>query len=52
MVTVISLFVILFRTRYMDSEENLSRFIWLVMLFVLSMNLLIFVPRYLAIILG
>lgn len=51
-VTTISLFVILFRTSYIDSEENLARFIWLVILFVLSMNLLIFIPRFMAIILG
>lgn len=51
-VTIISSIVILFRTSYMDSEENLSRFIWLVILFVISMNFLIFVPRVAAVILG
>lgn len=51
-VITISFFVMIFSTRYMDSEEYLSRFIWLVMLFVLSMNLLIFVPRILGVILG
>lgn len=51
-VTVISSIVVLFRTSYMDSEENLSRFIWLVILFVISMNFLIFVPRVAAAILG
>lgn len=51
-VTVISSVVILFRTSYIDSEENLSRFIWLVILFVISMNFLIFVPRVAAAILG
>lgn len=51
-VIVISFLVVVFRTRYMDGEENLSRFIWLVMLFVLSMNFLIFVPRVIGVILG
>lgn len=51
-VTIISSMVILFRTSYMDLEENLSRFIWLVILFVISINFLIFVPRVAAAILG
>lgn len=51
-VIIISFFVLIFSTRYMDSEENLPRFIWLVMLFVLSMNFLIFVPRVIGVILG
>lgn len=51
-VTLISSIVMLFRTRYMDSEENLARFVWLVGLFVVSINFLIFVPRFIGVILG
>lgn len=51
-VLLISFFVLVFSTSYMDREENLSRFIWLVMLFVLSINFLIFVPRIIGAILG
>lgn len=51
-VLLISFFVLIFSTRYMDREENLSRFIWLVILFVLSINFLIFVPRIMGAILG
>lgn len=51
-VLLISFFVLIFSTSYMDSEENLSRFIWLVILFVLSMNFLIYVPSIIGVILG
>lgn len=51
-VLLISFFVLVFSTSYIDSEENLSRFIWLVILFVLSINFLIFVPRIIGAILG
>lgn len=51
-VLLISFFVLIFSTGYMDSEENLSRFIWLVILFVLSMNFLIYVPSIIGVILG
>lgn len=51
-VRLISLFVVLFSTVYISSEENLGRFIWLVILFVLSMNFFLFVPGFMAVILG
>lgn len=51
-VRVISLFVFMFRTSYMSSEKDIFRFVWLVVLFVFSMNFLIFVPSYLGLILG
>lgn len=51
-VSLISSIVMLFRTRYMIEEENLSRFVWLVGLFVVFMNCLIFVPRFIGVILG
>nr|YP_003208153.1 NADH dehydrogenase subunit 5 [Loripes lacteus]ABJ55678.1 NADH dehydrogenase subunit 5 [Loripes lacteus] len=51
-VLLISFFIMLFSTTYMMNEMFLSRFIWLVMLFVVSMNLLIFVPSLIGVILG
>lgn len=51
-VVLISSCVVGYSTRYMDSEENISRFVWLVILFVGFINLVIFVPRILGIILG
>lgn len=51
-VVLISSCVVGYRTRYMDSEENISRFVWLVMIFVGSINILIFVPRVLGIMFG
>nr|YP_010517999.1 NADH dehydrogenase subunit 5 [Cocculina enigmadonta]UXN84351.1 NADH dehydrogenase subunit 5 [Cocculina enigmadonta] len=44
--------VMLFSSFYMASEVFLSRFIWLVMLFVFSMNALIFIPSSIALLLG
>nr|QBC73177.1 NADH dehydrogenase subunit 5 [Cocculina subcompressa] len=44
--------VMLFSSFYMANEVFLSRFIWLVMLFVCSMNALIFIPSSVALLLG
>lgn len=51
-VVLISSMVLLFSTRYMDREENLSRFVWLIIMFVVSMNFLIFVPSLFGVVLG
>lgn len=51
-VLFISFFIILFSTAYISGELFLSRFIWLVVLFVVSINLLVFVPRLIGVILG
>nr|YP_010580824.1 NADH dehydrogenase subunit 5 [Coralliophila richardi]UZT26957.1 NADH dehydrogenase subunit 5 [Coralliophila richardi] len=44
--------VMMFSSSYMSHDPFLSRFTWLVMLFVLSMNLLIFIPSLPALLLG
>nr|YP_009378318.1 NADH dehydrogenase subunit 5 [Solemya elarraichensis]ARH10750.1 NADH dehydrogenase subunit 5 [Solemya elarraichensis] len=51
-VCLISACVLMFSTKYMDEEIYLSRFIWLVMLFVLSMNMLVFIPNMLSLLIG
>nr|YP_010688221.1 NADH dehydrogenase subunit 5 [Pillucina pisidium (Dunker, 1860)]WBR65415.1 NADH dehydrogenase subunit 5 [Pillucina pisidium (Dunker, 1860)] len=51
-VLFISFFIMLFSTSYMENEVHLSRFIWLVVLFVVSMNFLIYVPSLIGVILG
>lgn len=51
-VLLVSCCVMMFSSFYMRHEENISRFIWLVMLFVSSMVLLIFVPRLLGMMVG
>lgn len=51
-VVLVSSMVLLFRTRYIDREENLSRFVWLIIMFVISMNFLIFTPSLFAVVLG
>lgn len=51
-VVLISSMVLLYSTRYMDREENLSRFVWLIIMFVVSMNFLIFVPSLFGVVLG
>ena len=51
-VCLISGCVILFSSRYMSHDPFLKRFIWLVILFVLSMNLLVFIPSLPALLLG
>nr|QHF17973.1 NADH dehydrogenase subunit 5 [Littoraria sinensis] len=44
--------VMLFSSSYMSHDPFLKRFTWLVMLFVLSMNLLVFIPSLPALLLG
>ncbi|YP_009048974.1 NADH dehydrogenase subunit 5 (mitochondrion) [Pomacea canaliculata] len=44
--------VLLFSSSYMSSDPFLKRFTWLVMLFVMSMNLLVFIPSLPALLLG
>ena len=51
-VLIISFFVMLFSTCYIRHELYLSRFIWLVMLFVVSINFLVFVPNLVGVIVG
>nr|YP_005087639.1 NADH dehydrogenase subunit 5 [Solen grandis]ADV42023.1 NADH dehydrogenase subunit 5 [Solen grandis] len=51
-VLLVSCCVMMFSSFYMSHEENMSRFIWLVMLFVFSMILLIFVPSLLGMMVG
>nr|QLY89869.1 NADH dehydrogenase subunit 5 [Viviparus viviparus] len=51
-VCLISGCVMIFSSSYMSHDIFLSRFIWLVMLFVLSMNLLVFIPSLPALLLG
>nr|AOY39533.1 NADH dehydrogenase subunit 5 [Euplatypus sp. BMNH 1040069] len=51
-VFLISGSVILYSDKYMEGEKNLSRFIYLVLLFILSMMLLIFSPNLISILLG
>ena len=51
-VCLISGCVIMFSSSYMSHDPFIKRFTWLVMLFVLSMNLLIFIPRLPALLLG
>nr|YP_010891524.1 NADH dehydrogenase subunit 5 [Alviniconcha adamantis]WJK73047.1 NADH dehydrogenase subunit 5 [Alviniconcha adamantis] len=51
-VCLISGCVMLFSSSYMSHDPFLKRFIWLVMLFVLSMNMLVFIPSLPALLLG
>lgn len=51
-VLFISANVILFATSYISQEPYLNRFIHLVLLFVLSINLLIFIPHIIILLLG
>nr|ACF33417.1 NADH dehydrogenase subunit 5 [Oncomelania hupensis hupensis] len=51
-VCLISGCVMLFSSSYMSHDPYLKRFVWLVMLFVLSMNLLVFIPSLPALLLG
>nr|YP_009108157.1 NADH dehydrogenase subunit 5 [Panopea globosa]AIU56066.1 NADH dehydrogenase subunit 5 [Panopea globosa] len=51
-VILISGCVMMFSFFYMAEEVFMARFVWLVMLFVLSMNLLIFMPNLLTLMLG
>nr|APH08647.1 NADH dehydrogenase subunit 5 [Conus nobilis] len=51
-ICIISGCVMLFSSSYMSHDPFLKRFTWLVMLFVLSMNLLVFIPSLPALLLG
>lgn len=51
-VVVISFSVILFSISYMSGDENLEYFIYVVLLFVLSMNFLIYIPHLFFLLLG
>lgn len=51
-VCLISGCVILFSSRYISHDPFLRRFVWLVILFVISINLLVFIPRLPALLLG
>lgn len=51
-VLTISLSVICFSTSYMSSEKNLEYFIIIVIMFVFSMNILIFIPNLVILLLG
>jgi NADH-ubiquinone oxidoreductase chain 5 len=51
-VVVISFRVMLFRVSYMSGDADLEYFIYIVMLFVLSMNFLIYIPHLLFLLLG
>nr|WQA11517.1 NADH dehydrogenase subunit 5 [Melanodrymia sp. A LZ-2023] len=51
-VCFISACVMMFSSSYMEHEQFLNRFIWLVMMFVLSMNALIFIPSLVSLLLG
>lgn len=51
-VRYISSMVLRFRKYYMKGEEGLGRFYGLVIVFIVSMCLLIFIPRYIGILLG
>nr|YP_009739589.1 NADH dehydrogenase subunit 5 [Boreotrophon candelabrum]QIC50568.1 NADH dehydrogenase subunit 5 [Boreotrophon candelabrum] len=51
-VCLISGCVMMFSSSYMSHDPFLKRFTWLVMLFVMSMNLLVFIPSLPALLLG
>ncbi len=51
-VCLISACVILFSSSYIANDIFLTRFTWLVILFVLSINLLIFIPNLISLLIG
>nr|UVI60489.1 NADH dehydrogenase subunit 5 [Haliotis sp. 1 KW-2022]UVI60515.1 NADH dehydrogenase subunit 5 [Haliotis sp. 1 KW-2022]UVI60528.1 NADH dehydrogenase subunit 5 [Haliotis sp. 1 KW-2022] len=51
-VCFISACVLIFSSYYMAADYFLSRFIWLVMMFVLSMNFLVFIPSLVSLLIG
>nr|YP_009755017.1 NADH dehydrogenase subunit 5 [Lepidozona coreanica]QIP53383.1 NADH dehydrogenase subunit 5 [Lepidozona coreanica] len=51
-VCFISSCVMMFSSSYMSQDLFVARFIWIVMLFVLSMNFLIFIPNLVSLLLG
>lgn len=52
LVLFISASVLWFASRYIEGDVYLRRFIWLVLLFVGSINLLVYIPNLIAILLG
>jgi len=52
LVIVISFSVIIFSVSYISGEKNLIYFTWIVILFVTSINLLIYFPRLITLLLG
>nr|YP_010625175.1 NADH dehydrogenase subunit 5 [Limatus durhamii]WBG72615.1 NADH dehydrogenase subunit 5 [Limatus durhamii] len=51
-VLLISSLVIFYSMEYMKEDDNINRFIWLVLMFVLSMMMLIISPNLISILLG
>jgi NADH:ubiquinone oxidoreductase subunit 5 (subunit L)/multisubunit Na+/H+ antiporter MnhA subunit len=51
-VVIISFSVILFSVSYISGDSTLEYFIYMVLLFVLSMNFLIYIPHLLFLLLG
>lgn len=51
-VVIISFRVMLFRVTYMSGDVNLEYFIYIVILFVLSINFLIYIPHLFFLLLG
>lgn len=51
-VCFISACVLIFSSYYMAADYFLSRFIWLVIMFVLSMNFLVFIPSLVSLLIG
>jgi NADH-ubiquinone oxidoreductase chain 5 len=51
-VSLISFRVMLFTITYMSGDVNLEYFVYIVIMFVLSMNFLIFIPHLLMLLLG
>nr|AAR13393.1 NADH dehydrogenase subunit 5 [Phoronis architecta] len=51
-VLLISSSVVTFSVNYMSEDPNIKRFIMVVLLFILSMNLLVYIPNVVAILLG
>nr|DBA44306.1 TPA_asm: NADH dehydrogenase subunit 5 [Peltospira operculata] len=51
-VCFISACVMIFSSSYMSDDPFLPRFVWLVMMFVFSMNALIFIPSLISLLLG
>nr|AGS15341.1 NADH dehydrogenase subunit 5 [Cistopus chinensis] len=52
LVCLISSSVCIFSVKYMEGDMNIVRFMMVLMLFVLSMNFLIFIPSFVSLILG
>ncbi len=51
-VCFISACVLIFSSYYMAGDYFLSRFIWLVIIFVLSINFLVFIPSLISLLIG